>query len=162
MSIKDDWLSWLERCIHIAKVAGSSPASSTMKIIAPTFRKTVWTDHSKIKMRQYGLSVTKLLGILRKPERCEHGIAPGTTAVMRTNKVLFKQKQVTIKNAWQKPKKAPGEIWVMYKDVKNQSQGDIRRIISAWRYPGVSKPGEEIPIPKDIRDELLLKENLWN
>ncbi len=105
-------------------------------------------------MRQYGLSKQKLSGILRGPERKEKGIAPGTTAVMKTNKVLFKEKKTTLKNAW-RPQKAPGEIWVMYKDIKSQSMGPARKIISAWRYPGVSKPGEEIPIPEDIRNEIL-------
>ena len=124
------------------------------KVMAQIFRKIVWTDHSKIKMRQYGLSVSKLLGILRRPERKEQGIVPGTTAVMKTNKVFFKQKQVTLKDAWQKPKRAPGEIWLMYKDVNKKSEGNIRKIISAWRYPGITKPGEAIPIPEDIRLEL--------
>jgi len=118
-------------------------------------RKLFWTEHSKIKMRQYGLSKQKLLGILRRPERKEKGIAPGTTAVMKTNKVFFKAKQITVKQAWKKPKRAPGEIWLMYKDIKKQGEGNIRKIISAWRYPGISKPGEEIPIPEDIRQELL-------
>lgn len=123
------------------------------------YRKLVWTEHSKIKMRQYGLSKQKLLGILYKPERKEQGIVPGTTAVMKTNKVFFKTKQITVAGAWQKPKKAPGEIWLMYKDVK-MAMVPIRRIISAWRYPGISKPGEEIPIPMDIRRELLEEENI--
>ncbi len=101
-------------------------------------------------MRQYGLSKQKLLGILSRPERKEQGIVPGTTAVMKTNKVFFKTKQITLAKAWQRPRKAPGEIWLMYKDVK-----DLRKIISAWRYPGISKPGEEIPIPEDIRRELM-------
>ena len=46
----------------------------------------------------------------------------------------------------------------MYKDVKESlrhGSGQVRKIISAWRYPGISKPGEEIPIPEDIRQELL-------
>ena len=128
-------------------------------IIKPQiFRKLVWTQHSEIKMKQYGLSKSKLSNILRKPERKEQGIVPGTTAVMRTNKVLFKQKQITVAGAWQKPQHAPGEVWLMYKDVK-KDEGPIRRIISAWRYPGVSKPGEEIPIPQDIRDELMGEED---
>jgi len=101
-------------------------------------------------MRQYGLSATKISGILRNPERREQGIAPGTSAAMKTNKILFKAKKITVKNAWAAPKKAPGEIWVMYKDTK-----DFRKIISAWRFPGVSKPGEEIPIPEDIKQEIL-------
>jgi len=118
--------------------------------MATNYRKLFWTEHSKIKMKQYGLSKQKLLGILYRPERKEKGIVPGTSAAMKTNKVYFKTKQISLSKAWQKPKKAPGEIWLMYKDVK-----DLRKIISAWRYPGISKPGEEIPVPEDIRQELL-------
>ena len=118
--------------------------------MAQNYKKLSWTQHSQIKMKQYGLSKQKLLGILYKPERKEKGIAPGTTAVMKTNKIFFKEKRITLSNAWKKPKKAPGEIWIMYKNIK-----DFRKIISAWRYPGISKPGEEIPIPEEIRQELL-------
>ena len=114
------------------------------------FKKIFWTEHSKIKMRQYELSKQKLLGILDKPERKEKGIVLGTTAVMKTNKVFFKEKKIALSKAWQKPKRAPGEIWIMYRDVKTGTI-IIRRIISAWRYPGISKPGEPIPIPKDIK-----------
>lgn len=119
-------------------------------------KKNIWTQHSQLKIKQYGLSKSKLLGILYKPERKELGIVPGTTAVMKTNKKYTK-------NKWQNPlshkvsawqRKAPGEIWLMYKDIKN-----TRKIISCWRYPGVSKPGEEIPIPKEIRRELLKNNN---
>jgi len=112
----------------------------------PVYRKFYWTEHSKIKMRQYGLSKQKLLGILAKPERREQGIVPGTSAVMCTNKVFFNSKKITVSKAWTKPKKAPGEIWIMYKEGK---------IISAWRYPGISKPGEVIPIPEDIKKDLI-------
>lgn len=124
------------------------------------FRKLFWTEHSKIKMRQYGLSKQKLLGILARPERREKGIVPGTEAVMKTNKVFFREKRTTVKKAWQKPRRAPGEIWIMYKDVKKIAKfgENIRKIISAWRYPGISKSGEEIPIPEDIRQELLKNE----
>jgi len=127
------------------------------------YKKIVWTEHSKIKMRQYGLSMQKLLGILHKPERKEKGIVPGTTAVMRTNKKLVKMPVLSGKekrwrvgpsNSWQKQSRAPGEIWLMYKEVK---AGGVqsRKIISAWRYPGISKPGESIPIPEDIKLEIL-------
>ncbi|MDP3733085.1 MAG: hypothetical protein Q8Q91_00945 [Candidatus Daviesbacteria bacterium] len=108
-------------------------------------KKIFWTEHSKIKMRQYGLSAGKLLQVIRKPERKEKGIAPGTTAVMQTRKVYASLKSIQVK----KRLIPPGEIWLMYKDIK-----DIRNIISAWRYPGISKPGESIPIPDDIRREL--------
>ncbi|OGZ84719.1 MAG: hypothetical protein A2599_03700 [Candidatus Staskawiczbacteria bacterium RIFOXYD1_FULL_39_28] len=128
--------------------------------MAPVFRKIVWTDHSKIKMKQYGLSVSKLLQILRKPERKEKAIVPGLIAVMRTNKKFVNKTKPLIKGVWQKPAPAPGEIWIMYKDIKRQGEhpstdsGQARKIISAWRYPGVTKPGEETPIPEDIRQEL--------
>ena len=129
--------------------------------MAASYKKLHWTEHSKIKMKQYGLSKQKLLGILYKPERKEKGIAPGTTAVMKTNKKFVNKTIPLLKNKTNPPsfrqvgtpawrRKAPGEIWLMYKDVK-----DFRKIISAWRYPGISKPGEEIPIPEDIRQELL-------
>ena len=102
-------------------------------------KKIHWTEHSKIKMRQYGLSKSKLLSILYKPERKEQGIALGTIAVMKTNKIYSKSKS----------KKTPGEVWIMYMDSK-----DMRKIISVWRYPGISKLGESIPIPEDIRIEI--------
>lgn len=131
--------------------------------MAISFKKLHWTEHSKLKMKQYALSKIKLLAILRVPERRELGIVPGTMAVMQTNKKYPKNKKLPlVKNKWQKQyvlaisnwRKAPGEIWLMYKDVK-----DFRKIISAWRYPGISKPGEEIPIPEDIRQEILKEEN---
>ena len=64
-------------------------------------------------------------------------------ALMQTKKSYLVTKSTNFK-------KAPGEIWLMYQDTK-----DLRKIISAWRYPGISKPGEAIPIPDDIREELL-------
>lgn len=114
-------------------------------------KKIHWTEHSKIKMRQYGLSKSKLINLLHKPERRELGIVPGTNAVMQTNKQYGKNnlKLNLSKTIW-KQRKTPGEVWLMYKDVK-----DIRKVISAWRYPGVTKPGDSIPIPDDIREELL-------
>jgi len=110
--------------------------------MATKYRQLHWTEHVKFKMRQYGLSKSKLMQLVYKPERKESGIAPGTIAVMKTNISYSKAKS----------KRAPGEIWLMYKDSK-----DARKIISAWRYPGISKPGE-INIPEDIRQELLSNE----
>ncbi len=103
------------------------------------YKKLFWTEHVKIKMRQYGLSKSKLMQLLYKPERKEKGIAPGCTALMQTRK----SKMIP-----------PGEIWLMYHDIK-----DLRKIISAWRYPGISKHGESIPIPEDILEELKNESN---
>ena len=93
------------------------------------YRKIHWTEHVKSKMRQYGLSKMKLMNLLRKPDRKEEGIANGTTAVMKTA--------------------TKGEIWLMYQD-----DAYFRKVISAWRYPGITKPGAPIPIPQDILDEI--------
>ncbi len=105
-----------------------------------TYRKLLWTEHVKAKMRQYGLSRSKLINLIYKPERKEKGIVLGTLAVMKSNKRYSKSRQ----------KRSPGEIWMMYKDEKG-----FRKIISAWRYPGISKPGGTIPIPHDIKQEIL-------
>lgn len=112
-----------------------------------TYKKIYWTEHSKIKMRQYGLSRSKLLQIVRKPERKEAGIVMGTVAVMQAKKTYSLVKSLPTGRQVRKPS---GEIWLMYKDA-----GPARTIISAWRYPGISKPGENIPVPEEIRQELL-------
>ncbi len=87
-------------------------------------------------MREYNLSKTKVRKAIQDPKRKEKGIAPQTVAVM---KPFFK-------------KNYKGEIWVMYHDTKKK-----RKIIAAWRYPGESPVGEEIPIPEDIKNKLTKK-----
>jgi hypothetical protein len=39
------------------------------------------------------------------------------------------------------------EIWVMVEETKKE-----RKIISVWRYPGMTKPGE--PLPEEILNEM--------
>lgn len=95
--------------------------------------KISWTKHSIEKMQFYGLSENRLKRVLRNPDRKEEGIAPETLAVMqRTGS-----------------KKHPTEIWIMYQIIKSKV-----KIISAWRYPGISPIGKKIPIPEDILEEL--------
>ena len=125
-----------------------------------------WTKHSLAKMAFYGLSESRVKRILRFPQRTEKGIAPETIASMQTSG----------------SKKHPYEIWVMYQiknqirqqadkvksanwrtksnppaGGKNRNQQTIKQIIiiSAWKYPGITKPGEPIPIPQDILEEIL-------
>ena len=102
--------------------------------------KIRWTTHSKNKMRQYRLSEKRVLRVLRKPDRKEEGIAPGTLANM--------QKSGT--------KKHPTEIWMMYQVLK-KPRGI--KIISAWRYPAISPRGKALPIPDDVLQDLI-KEGL--
>ncbi len=103
-------------------------------------QKIVWTKHAAQKMRFYNLSENRIKRVLRNSDRKEEGIAPNTLAIMqRTGS-----------------KKHPTEIWVMYQaiNLKRKTQSAKLKIISAWRYPGVSPTGKEIPIPQDILEEL--------
>ncbi len=114
-------------------------------------RNFSWTSHVKNKMIFYRISEQKIKSILRSPDRKEEGIAPNTSAAMKRN---------------DKPSKKE-ELWVMYATGTNNNKektdteekqpklgGKKMRIISAWRYPGISPKGNNIPIPHDIQDEL--------
>lgn len=106
--------------------------------------KIFWTEHVKQKMKFYNLSESRLKRILRYPDRQEKGIALRTVAIM--------QRAGT--------KKRPTEVWLMYQaaapqrksqisNSKSQTERKKIKIISAWRYPGIS-PINEPPIPKDV------------
>ena len=113
--------------------------------------RTHWTHHIKGKMAQYGLSAQRIRRVLKTPKRRETGIAPNTVAAMQ--QVGGKKKT---------------EIWVMYqlsangetprlpagKQSAKRTSSKIR-MISAWRYPGVTKPGTPIVIPDDAWEELM-------
>ncbi len=109
----------------------------------------LWTNHVVGKMKQYGLSEQKVRSVIFNHKRKEEGIAPKTIAVMQPTG----------------SKKKPTEIWVMYQLVKEKARGDVKngavlstetkkRIITAWRYPGVSPKRQSVPIPDDILNEL--------
>jgi len=107
-------------------------------------REFFWTNHSKYKLLQYGLSPTAVKSVIRRPDRTETGIAPKTTAVMKRKD----------------SKKTKREVWVMYQNkskVKSQKlkvmEGNFK-IISAWIYPGVSPKGKDIYVPEDTLNEL--------
>lgn len=95
--------------------------------------KYMWTQHVVRKMNFYGLSPDRVKRIIRNPKRVEEGIVENTVAVMSPTD----------------NKKKPTEIWTMY-----QSRGGKKIVISAWRYPGISPVGKQIPIPQDILEEL--------
>ena len=90
-----------------------------------------WTAHSRAKMRQYKLSEQRVKRIIHSPKRIEEGIAPHTLAMMQSSGNV----------------KHPYELWVMIQDMKQK-----RKIISAWRYPGRTKPGD--PLPEEILKEI--------
>lgn len=67
---------------------------------------------------------------MRTPKRVETGVADGTIAMM--------QQAGTIKN--------PYEVWVMIEGAEgrvNSEKGKVIKIISAWKYPGKTKPRSE-------------------
>jgi hypothetical protein len=93
-----------------------------------------WTSHALGKMRYYGLTAQRVLRVIKNPQRKEEGVAENTTAVMQPA-------SINKKKTWS------SEIWAMYQIVKGQN-----KIISAWRYPGVS-PKRNF-IPQEIIDEV--------
>jgi hypothetical protein len=116
----------------------------------------IWTQHSLAKLKQYRLSASRVLRVLRHPKRKEIGVAENTMACMQT--------AGTTKNSY--------EIWVMTTQIsnpksetrnskqiqntkiQNSKRSQKIKIISAWRYPGVSPIGEPPPIPEELWEEL--------
>ncbi|KKP82046.1 MAG: hypothetical protein UR83_C0059G0017 [Candidatus Moranbacteria bacterium GW2011_GWF2_35_54] len=127
--------------------------------------------HSVGKMMQYGLSAQRAIRVIRSYQRIELGVAKNTVAVMQP---------VSVKTDKDGKKKWSQEIWVMYQShkvrnsksqilnlkqtsssspsvatdrLKNQlfSQNQLK-IISVWRYPGVSPKNN--PIPSEILEEV--------
>lgn len=137
-----------------------------------------WTNHVGQKMIYYGLSADRIKRVIRSPHRSEKGIAPDTIAVMCPSK--YASSSIISRNNKEPARGGPGkqlswkeEIWVMYATKTNNQQlitnnknqkssvigyqslvGPKKIIITAWRYPGVSKVREAIPIPNDILEEL--------
>jgi len=96
--------------------------------------KTIhWTYHARDKMRFYKLSEQRVRSVIHSPKRVEEGIAPKTIAMMQPSSI----KSARGKQSWSQ------EIWVMVEEGGAKSQGRITKVISAWRYPGVTKPRSE-------------------
>lgn len=73
--------------------------------------------------------------MINHPRKKEEGIVENTVAVMQPASINNKKK------TWS------SEIWVMYQLLNGQY-----KIISAWRYPGVSP--KKNSIPQEIIDEV--------
>jgi predicted helicase len=125
--------------------------------------KYLWTQHADFKMRYYRLSKQKVLGVIRRPERTEQGVVADTIAVMQP----VSPKTAEGKKVWKQ------EIWVMYQikskneklkskmTTQNEKLSQLKntlsrerqiRIISAWRYPGMSPKNQ--PLPEAVLREI--------
>lgn len=80
-------------------------------------------------MNFYRLSPARVRRVLNAPRRVEEGVAPKTVAMMQPASL---KRSTAGREAWTQ------EIWVMIQD-----RGGHRKVISAWRYPGVTKPRSE-------------------
>jgi len=120
--------------------------------------KYEWTQHAFLKMQHYGLTAQRVLRVINNPQRVEEGVVEKTIAVMQPTSVSTKDG----KRVW------TSEIWAMYQ-IKGKSQkaevisenpifqkiqtiNKKIKIISAWRYPGVSPKNN--PVPEDVIREL--------
>jgi hypothetical protein len=139
----------------------------------------IFTLHAQYKMKQYGLSEQRVRSVIRNPKRREEGIVPKTVAVMQpvspkkidnksTGIATPRSRNVAGGEVWKQ------EIWVMFQKIKNvnikMKNDNVKlknlkipttnhqlpttnyRIISAWRYPGMSP--KRHPIPEEILREL--------
>ncbi len=145
-----------------------------------------FTLHSQYKMQQYGLSEQRVRSVIRSPKRREEGIVPRTVAVMQPVSpkkiagkparpgeparpggeiwkqeiwVMFvvKNQESGIRNQGRRQKKEEGKIHNSKFMIRDSVQQQLR-IISAWRYPGVSP--KRNPIPEGILLELE-REDIW-
>jgi len=89
-----------------------------------------WTLHARAKMDYYRLSPGRVRRVLNAPQRIEEGVAPKTVAMMQPASL---KRTTAGKETWSQ------EIWVKVEDKKKE-----RTVISAWRYPGVTKPRDGI------------------
>jgi len=146
-----------------------------MQFKLPKSDKYQWTQHAQWKMQQYGLSPQRVIRVIRNPERVEEGIVEKTIAVMQPASVKYKNfKKTWSQEIWAmyQTRKA-GNSKLQITNIKPQvaEQGSLRgrqipnskfqklqttnqklKIISAWRYPGVSPKNN--PIPEEILREI--------
>ena len=94
-----------------------------------------WTQHSKMKMRHYRLTESRVKRVIRHPVRIEEGIIEEAVACMQPAEG-----------------KRYSEIWVMYVITKIKDKGKRIKVITAWRYPGHAP--ERDPVPPEILREI--------
>jgi len=124
--------------------------------------KYIWTSHAWEKMQQYGISDQRVRRIVRFPKRTEEGVLDGAIAAMQpagkqemwVMYVLFDENQKGISNdEFRNPKqekKNERPLDNMQSFLGNT--GKRFKIITVWRYPGVSPIRDAIP--EDVLSEI--------
>ena len=130
--------------------------------------KYQWTNHALMKLKYYGLSQQRITRVIKSPQRIEEGIVENTIAVMQpasTRRADYSSMRggPPSMNTKDGKKAWTSEIWAMYQlkgigRAKQENKDNLLnkqkqfKIISVWRYPGVSP--KRNPIPQEILEEL--------
>ncbi|MFA6495344.1 MAG: hypothetical protein WC246_03565 [Candidatus Paceibacterota bacterium] len=155
----------------------------------PAGSSYLWTAHAQAKMHFYGLSESRVRRVLHSPLRIEEGIAPGTVAALQPTSYKTKEgkrlwgqeiwvmykitnnkqqtmggaldgKRETEKSAEKGEEKKDDKARAWIASMRRALTGERKvKIISAWRYPGVTKPGA--PLPQAIADEIEEAAGVW-
>jgi len=126
--------------------------------------KLEWTLHARAKMNHYRLSPARVRHVLHSPKRIEEGVAPKTVAMMQPASLKTTGSRVagaggrmgmgsgrfaTSPASTARQESWTQEIWVMVQDAAG-----TRKVISAWRYPGVTKPRDAAFLKKEYGEFL--------
>ena len=137
--------------------------------------KYIWTSHAWEKMQQYGISDQRVRRIIRFPKRTEEGVLDGAIAAMQpagkqemwVMYVLFDENQKGISPVCagrnDEPCLPAGRFRNSKQEKKNErpldnmqsflgNTGKRFKIITVWRYPGVSPVRDAIP--EDVLSEI--------
>ena len=103
-------------------------------------------------MNFYRLTPARVRRVMNSPKRIEEGVAPKTIAMMQPASIKIAGGRV----GTGKEEKWTQEIWVMVQD-----RGKERKVISAWRYPGMTKARGEIAanLARQAYDEFKAQES---
>ena len=109
-------------------------------LFIPKARQILWTRHAEAKMKYYQLSKQRVMRVIHSPKRTEEGVAPKTIAMMQPTSIKTSSSVKTTEDKlagmrYKQKESWSQEIWVMVQDIGKQ-----RKIVSAWRYPGMTKP----------------------
>ena len=108
-----------------------------------------WTSHAVEKMRHYGISESRVKRIVRFPTRSEEGILEGAVAAMQP----AGKQEIWVMYILENPRESRAPICAGEQDPFGILKKEKRiKVITAWRYPGVSPKRD--PVPAEVLDEI--------